>query len=149
MAKTPKKPSVYVPATNAGSALGFVFGEFDPAQIRVEPVAHVPSVDVFATKDEIIVEVELPGIRKNDIELTLYKNTLGIRAHKYECFDAGNVNFVCVERAFGKFSRTIELSCPINTSSVKASYSDGILKVTIARVEDKRCDKKSIPIAGD
>lgn len=115
-----------------------------PAAGTAEPICHVPNADVFSTDHELIVEVEMPGVRKEDIEVSITRSALVVKALKYECFDERKINYVCMERAFGKLCRTIELPFTVDTAKVKAVYRNGILAVTIPRVEDKRA--KSIRV---
>lgn len=114
-----------------------------------EHITHVPNVDIFSTPGLFTVEVELPGIRKEDIEITIVKNTLTIRALKYECFDDEKVNYVCMERSFGRLCRVIDIPFPVNTSQIRAVCKNGILTITVPRVEDKRAHSKRVPIESE
>lgn len=111
-----------------------------------EPITHVPPIDMFTTPSELVIEVELPGVRKEDIDLTLYKNTLTIRAMKFECFEEDKINYVCMERSFGRIFRAVELPDPVDTSRIKASYLDGVLTIVMPRVADKRNSKQKVSI---
>lgn len=111
-----------------------------------EPITHVPPLDMFATPSELVLEIELPGVRKEDIDITLYKNTLTIRAVKFECFEEDKINYVCMERSFGRMFRAVELPDPVDTSKIKASYADGMLMVVMPRVEDKRNSRQKVAI---
>lgn len=116
------------------------------ALLSPEPITHIPALDMFATANELVVEVELPGVRKDDIDVTLFKDTLTVRAVKFECFEEEKINYVCMERAFGRLFRAIELPCPVDTAGIKACYSGGILTITLPKVEDKRNSTKKVPI---
>lgn len=151
MAKISKKPPRVLPKVEIDQINQFIFeGIEDPsAYIAAEPMTHLPNVDMFSTQKEIIVEVELPGVKKDDVEVTISKNTLVIKAIKVECFEEEKINYVCMERSFGRLFRTIDLPCPVDTTKVKAAYKDGILIISIPKVEDKRCASTKIDIESE
>ncbi|MBI5598909.1 MAG: Hsp20/alpha crystallin family protein [Deltaproteobacteria bacterium] len=103
-----------------------------------EAMNHTPYVDMYSTDREVVVEVEMPGVRPEDIDVTMFKNSITIKALKYECFEETNVNYVCMERSFGRIFRTVDVPFPVNSGGMKAVYKNGILKITLPRVEEKR-----------
>jgi HSP20 family protein len=111
-----------------------------------EPITHVPPLDLFTTPADLVIEIELPGVQKKDIDITLYKNTLTVRAIKLECFEEDKINYVCMERSFGRLFRAVELPYPVDTAKIKASYGNGILTIVMPRVEDKRNNKQKVSI---
>ena len=111
-----------------------------------EPITHVPSADVYSTAGELVVEVEMPGVRKDDIEVLFHKDTLTLKALKFDCFEDNRINYVCMERVFGRVYRAIEVPFPVDTARIKATYKNGILTIRIPRVEDKRARTKKVDI---
>lgn len=106
----------------------------------------VPPVDIFETADDFTVEIELPGFEKGDLTLRLCCNMLVIEGSKREeCRDRG-VSYICLERQFGRFCRTIEIPPTVDTGKVKAVYRKGILSVEFPRLSDKRKIIRDIPI---
>jgi len=126
----------------------FFFEELDNADLFApsEPITQIPNVDVFSTPDSLVIEVELPGVKKQDIDITLLKTTLTIKALKLECFEDDKINYVCMERAFGRMFRAIELPFPVDTEKIKAVFRSGILTICIPRIEDKRNKSRRVPI---
>lgn len=141
-----KKPGPGAPETN--DIKRFFFEEMDEAGLFApsEPITQIPNVDVFSTRDELIIEVELPGVKKQDIDITLHKTTLTIKALKLECFEEDKINYVCMERAFGRLFRAIEMPFPVDTEKIKAVFRNGILTICIPKVEDKRNVSRRVPI---
>jgi HSP20 family protein len=97
-----------------------------------------PALDVFEDKDNIFVRVELPGMKREDIEVSLHEGTVSISGErksesKYEEADVHRS-----ERFFGRFQRTIALSAPVAAEKVKAQYKDGILTVTLPKTEEAK-----------
>jgi len=112
----------------------------------MEKINHIPYVDIFSTGRDVIIEVEMPGVRFEDIDITILENTINIKADKYECFSEKNVNYVCMERTYGKIFRAIEIPVPVNTKHIDANYTNGILRISIPVVEDKRGKPRRVPI---
>ncbi len=147
MAKSAKK-SPPKQTAKKGKKPDFIAQNIESAQQpgTMEQVNHIPYVDIFSTNQDVIVEVEIPGVRFKDIDVTIFENTLNIKADKYECFEEKNINYVCMERTYGKVFRAIEIPVPVNTKHIDASYINGILRITIPIVEDKRGKPRRVSI---
>ncbi len=149
MAKISKKPPG-PPATELDDLKRFLFESMDESGFlsHPEPITQIPNVDVYSTRDTLVIEVELPGVKKQDIDITLLKNTLTVKAVKFECFEEDKINYVCMERAFGRMFRAVEIPFPVDTVRIKAVFRNGILTVSIPRVEDKRNMSRRVPVEG-
>jgi HSP20 family protein len=152
MAKIFKKPTSPENPLSSGEMVQHIMesmmeGMEDCLRLRgPEPISYVPHVNMFSTKAELIVEVELPGVKREDIDVSLFKSTLNIKALKYECFEEDKVNYVCMERAFGRIFRSIELPMPVNSTKIKAFYKNGVLTIVIPKIEEKRGKPKQIAV---
>ncbi|MBI1910571.1 MAG: Hsp20/alpha crystallin family protein [Deltaproteobacteria bacterium] len=148
MAKISKKTPGTLPSVEIDNLNQFIFEGLEDTGIfsEPEPITHIPNIDMFSTPAEVVVEVELPGVRKQDIEISIYKNNLTIRALKFECFEEDKINYVCMERSFGRLFRTMEIPFPVDTEKIKAVYKNGLLTISIPRIEDKRRETKRVPI---
>jgi HSP20 family protein len=105
----------------------------------------LPSIDVTETDKEIVVTAELPGLERKDVDISLENDTLTIRGEKREQADQGDKNVQLSERRYGVFYRVLQLPTGIDPSSVQASMSNGVLKITIpkpARSEAKKIEVK-------
>ncbi len=103
-----------------------------------------PLVDVEETKDNIIARIELPGMRKEDIKVTLMNNMLTISGErKHEAEEKGKTHYR-IERAYGRFQRTIEIPTDVMSDKAKASYKDGILELIVPKSE--KAKEKEIAI---
>lgn len=109
-------------------------------------VNYEPIIDIFSTDDCIVIEMELPGVKKEDIEISFMQNVITVKGIKHKCSDDKKMNFVCMERAFGRFCKSIELTSPVDTARLKAVYKDGILKITLPKFNDRRGVEKKIPV---
>jgi len=97
-----------------------------------------PPMDLYEDKDNLVVRAELPGMKKEDIEISLHQGSLVISGErKVESGDQeGDASRS--ERFFGRFQRALELPKPVDANGVSASYTDGILTVTLPKTEESK-----------
>jgi HSP20 family protein len=96
-----------------------------------------PALDLYQNNDNVIAVVELPGMRKEDIEISLQDGTLTISGErKLESGDGDNAERT--ERFTGKFRRSVTLPTRVDIDKVNASYKDGILTVTLPKAEEAK-----------
>lgn len=106
-----------------------------------------PVIDVFENPDNIFVEAELPGIDRERVKITMVDGVLVIEGEKIGDRDqSGKVNYICIERNFGRFRRAIDIPKPADTSKVRAMYGNGILLITIPKVKEQRHKSRKIEI---
>ncbi|MBP1777645.1 MAG: Heat shock protein Hsp20 [candidate division NC10 bacterium] len=97
-----------------------------------------PLMDVVETKDGITLKVEVPGMKQEDINISLEDNTLtvkGERKHESEVNDEGYTRF---ERSYGTFQRSVALPPTVDAERVKATYKDGVLEIQLPKKEEAR-----------
>ena len=97
-----------------------------------------PSVDISETANDILVRLEVPGISKEDVKVSVTDNLLTISGEKKKEWVEKDEEFHRSERYYGKFQRAFTLPKTIKSSDTKASYKDGILTVTIPKAEEVR-----------
>jgi HSP20 family protein len=110
----------------------------------------VPRMDVSETDKQIEVSLEMPGLERSDVEISLDDNILTIRGEKKveKEEDDKNKNYHVTERGYGVFYRAIQLPPGIDPSQIQATMSNGILKITIpkpAQNEAKKIEVKDEP----
>jgi len=96
-------------------------------------VHWAPAVDVSEKDDAFVVNAEVPGLDKEDIEVTLSEGLLTIRGEKK--FENGDdkTNYRRVERRYGSFARTLRIPDNVQTDAIDAAYKDGVLRVTLPK----------------
>jgi HSP20 family protein len=100
--------------------------------------AWSPAVDLYEDKDNVTVKAELPGMKKEDINVSLEDGVLSISGErKTEKRFEGTETFRS-ERFVGRFQRTISLTTEVKADQVKADYKDGILTVTLPKAEEAK-----------
>ena len=95
-----------------------------------------PALDVFQDKDQFTVVAELPGLKKEDIELSLHNGVLTISGERKQ--EKKSEEGYRSERFFGRFQRSVTLPTSVDGNNVKATYQDGILKVVVPKAEEAK-----------
>jgi HSP20 family protein len=106
-----------------------------------------PSVDIYENKDQIVLEAELPGMSRDDFELTVENNVITLRGERqFEKKDEGD-NYHRVERSYGSFTRSFTLPQTVSAEGANAEYRNGVLRVTLPKREDTKA--RRIEIGGE
>ena len=109
--------------------------------------AWTPGVDIYENKDEIVLEAELPGMNREDFELTVENNVLTLRGERrFEKKDDTD-NYHRVERSYGAFSRSFTLPQTVSPDTAPAEYKNGVLRVVLRKREEVKA--RRIEIAGE
>ncbi|MCR4426328.1 MAG: Hsp20/alpha crystallin family protein [Firmicutes bacterium] len=93
-------------------------------------------VDIIETPEEFVVRAELPGMRLEDIDITMVEDQLTIRGKRTEEKEEKGRNYLRVERRTGSFYRTLNLTAPIAGDRVRATYKAGVLEIHLPKAED-------------
>jgi HSP20 family protein len=95
-----------------------------------------PALDLYQDNDNVTAIIELPGMRKEDIEISLQDGTLSISGERKE--ESDKTDSTRTERFFGKFRRSVALPVQVDSNKVTATYKDGILTVTLPKAEEAK-----------
>ena len=118
--------------------------EFFNDVVNTRNDSFVPGIDIAETDDQFLVSVELPGMEKKDIDVSLDNGRLTVSGErKFEEEEKGRT-YHRVETKYGSFSRSFQLPDNIDENSINARYENGILNISIDKSEDKV--KKQIKI---
>lgn len=108
--------------------------------------AWLPKVDIFENKENLILEAELPGMDRDDFELSFENSVLTLKGErKFEKKTEGD-NYHRVERSYGEFTRSFTLPQTVTVDGVKAEFNNGILHVSLPKREETKARK--IEVAG-
>lgn len=114
--------------------MGRLFDSIDPFT-SARSVRSYPPINVYDAGDRYILSAQLPGLSPEDVELTMAGDTLTLRGERKKNEGIKEDNFRRQERPVGRWSRTITLPDRVDSSQVSASFSRGILTVTIPKAE--------------
>jgi HSP20 family protein len=106
-----------------------------------------PRVDIFEEGNELVVKAELPGVKKEDMEVTLEGDTLIIRGERKQEKEVKEDHYYRKESSYGSFSRQFTVPAGITSADIKASYKDGILEVRLPKPAQPESAKTTIPVS--
>ena len=106
-----------------------------------------PPVDVEETPESYKIQVELPGMRLEDIKITLEDNRLAIRGEKTRTEEQQNATHHRLERVYGTFERSFTLTHAVKSDKIEATYRDGVLEVTVPKAEEAKAREIPIKVA--
>ena len=129
-----RQPGYSWPTHNRASSLQDELNQL----FQAPSTSSLPALDVQEDKDNFTIRVELPGLKREDIEVTLNDGALSISGErKAETLSEGT-EVLRQERFYGKFSRVLNLPTAVANDKVKAQYKDGILTVLLAKAEEAK-----------
>ncbi len=97
-----------------------------------------PAVDFYQDKDSVVLRAELPGLRREDIHVSLHEDVLTLTGERREEKNADARGSLRSERFFGRFERRFTLPVRADAGRVSATYEDGILTVTLPKAEEAK-----------
>ncbi|MBI5347709.1 MAG: Hsp20/alpha crystallin family protein [Chloroflexi bacterium] len=109
---------------------------FDETLAPVNDSANVEgrlTVDAYTTQNEIVVQAALPGVKPEEVEITVENDTLKISAELPKRLE--DVDYAFVERPHGRFSRTLMLNVPVESDKAEAHFDNGLLTLTLPKAE--------------
>jgi HSP20 family protein len=117
---------------------------FEVSEVRLPFRASVPPLELSETNGEVRVQIDVPGMKPDDIDIEIVGNTLTVSGERKEEKEDKGRTYHRVERRSGEFSRSITLPCEVKEDSVDARYHDGVLVVVMQKTEATRSRK--VPI---
>lgn len=124
-----------------------LFTGVQPSGYRREEMlngAWSPKVDIFENKESLVLEAELPGMKRDDFELTIENNVITLKGERNFEKKTENDNYHRVERSYGSFTRSFTLPNTVSAEGAKAEFKDGILHVSLPKREETKARKIEI-----
>ncbi|KJV55779.1 hsp20/alpha crystallin family protein [Orientia chuto str. Dubai] len=115
-----------------------------PSSLFYEDKSLSPRLDISETDTEYNLEIELPGVKQQDVDLKIDNNVLTIQGHKGEQSEEKEKNYCMRERYYGSFKRSISLPSNIDENNIGATFNHGILHIKIAKKEQNKARKIEI-----
>ena len=109
--------------------------------------AWSPSVDIYENKDHIVLEAELPGMSREDFDLSVENNVITLRGERHFEKKEDTDNYHRVERAYGSFLRSFTLPNTVSAEGANADYRNGVLRVTLPKREETKA--RRIEVKGE
>ena len=105
-----------------------------------------PALDVYEDNDQFVVKAELPGMKKDDIEITFHNGSLTISGERTSEHESKDASVYRSERYVGRFQRTVDLPAAVAADKVKAEYRDGIVSITLPKAEEAKPKQISVSV---
>jgi HSP20 family protein len=105
-----------------------------------------PAVDVLEGKDKLTVKAELPGFKREDLDVSVHENNLIISGERKSEDERREGDFYRSERFYGKFHRSISLPATVETGKIEARYRDGVLTVTLPKSEHAKAKQIEVNV---
>ena len=124
-----------------GREMDRLFGSFlggTPAGMPAADGVWAPAVDIQETKESFLVTAELPGMKQEDINITIVDNTLTLKGERRREKEVRDGDYTRIERAYGTFQRSLGLPSVVDAAKVRAKYKDGVLEIELPKKEEAK-----------
>ena len=106
----------------------------------------IPDVDIYESDGDLILKAELPGMKKEDIEVTLSDGSITLSGEKKQEEEIKKKDYYKVERSYGSFRRTFSLPTDVKADKAKSTFKDGVLEVRIPKSEEAKSKEVKVKI---
>jgi HSP20 family protein len=123
------------------SRLNSLFEDFTRGQGEQDALttaAFVPPVDIYEDEHKVVLKMEVPGIKQEELDIRVENNTLTVRGERKFEKEEKQENFHRIERRYGSFYRAFTVPSTVDTESVQASYEDGVLKIEMQKKAESK-----------
>jgi HSP20 family protein len=127
-----------------------VFGEFfgrTPFQMATTEANWSPLVDIHEMKEGYQLQVELPGVKQEDIQVSIEGETLTLKGERKHEVEVKEDEYHRVERSYGRFERSVVLPSVVDPGQVKATYRDGVLEILLPKKEEAKPKEIKVEVA--
>jgi len=117
-----------------------------PEEDGLQTTSWNPLVDVTENDHAYLLNVELPGVSRNDVKIVVQDNQLTIRGEKKQEKESKNSNYHRVERSYGSFQRTFTLPTTVKAEKIEANYNEGVLTITVPKAEEAKAKEIEVKV---
>ena len=108
--------------------------------------AWSPAIDVYDSKDNVMVKADIPGMSKDEIDVSVRNDTLMIKGEKKHEKETNEKDYVKTERFYGAFNRALRLPSEVDASRVEATYKNGVLELILPKKEESKPKQITIDV---
>ncbi len=132
--------------------LNSIFQDFaQPANSGTESLgtgSFVPPVDIYEDEQHLLLKLEIPGIRQEDLDIRVENQTLTVKGERKIESEHKEENFHRIERRFGSFVRSFTLPQTVDSDSIQATYENGVLNLSIGKKAEAKPKQIKVEIGG-
>ncbi|MDH7481827.1 MAG: Hsp20/alpha crystallin family protein [Armatimonadota bacterium] len=127
-----------------------LFEEFWRTPLLVMPREEVisPAIDMFERDNNIVIKAELPGLKREDVEVTATEDSISLKGEFKREEEVKEEGYYRRERRAGRFYRSIPMPVAIKPEEVKAMFKNGVLEVVAPKAEEAKEKEKKVPVEG-
>ncbi|MCX8125771.1 MAG: Hsp20/alpha crystallin family protein [Dehalococcoidia bacterium] len=123
------------------------FAGAKPPMARFSPPVWAPAIDLYDTDDELVVTVELAGVRESDLQVTVDRNVFTVRGERPRVLPFSKTGvYHQMEIVSGLFERSITLPAPVDAENARASYDNGLVEVVLPKVKKEKTIRVGIKV---
>jgi HSP20 family protein len=111
------------------------FRDLEPFRLTRELRLQAPTLDMYEEKNDVVVKAEMPGMTKDDIDITLTDSTLTLKGEKKKEEEVKEKDYYRCEREYGSFLRTVALPAEVKADGAKATFKEGVLEIRLPKTE--------------
>ena len=105
-----------------------------------------PPIEMFEKEDKFIVKAELPGMKKEEINISVVGDTLNIKGERKAETEVKEEDYYCCERSYGSFLRSVTMPTAVDANKIEATYEDGVLEISIPKAPEVTPKKVEISV---
>ena len=105
------------------------------------------TADIFEEGNEVVVKADMPGVKKEDVDVSLSDETITIRGERKKEEKVERKDYYRVERAYGSFTRSFRLPADVQADKAEAKFDQGVLEIRIPKMEAAKAKTKKVPIS--
>ncbi|MFQ5354262.1 MAG: Hsp20/alpha crystallin family protein [Thermodesulfobacteriota bacterium] len=117
-----------------------------PVKALIERDTAPPAIDILERPEAIVVRAELPGVDKDNIDISLSDNTLTISGKIEEDKEEKKEDFYYSERTYKSYSRSVDLPCKVDSEKIKANLKNGVLSVKLPKAAEVKAKKITVDV---
>lgn len=135
------------PVSNLRDHLNRLFDLSFPSRAAESFGDWAPALDAYEDKDKYVVSIELPGLKKEDINVTVHDGVLTVAGERKSERNAKEGTLHRTERYYGRFTRSVTLPTAVQADKVSAAYKDGVLTVEVPKAEEAKPKQIEVKIS--
>jgi HSP20 family protein len=115
-------------------------------RLPTEERGWAPPIDVFEKEDKFVVKAELPGMKREEIDVSVVGDTLTIKGERKSESEVKEEDYYCSERVYGSFLRSITVPTAVDVEKIEASYENGVLEVSLPKAPEVKPKKVEVSV---
>jgi HSP20 family protein len=115
-------------------------------RLPAEERGWAPPIEVFEKEDKFVVKADLPGMKREELDVSMVGDTLTIKGERKSETEVKEEDYYCCERAYGSFLRSITVPTGVDTEKIEASYENGVLEVILPKAPEVKPKKVDVSV---